>query len=70
MRPPDKQESRSIHRMYVLRLWRDGPRSPWRASVKPVSTGKETHFANLENLCVFLQTETATQAEEPRGDHQ
>jgi hypothetical protein len=66
MYPPDKKELRALHRMYVLHLWRDGPVSPWRASVKAVAEGKEMHFASLENLCVFLQTETAPEAEGPR----
>lgn len=67
MHPPDKKESQPIHRLYVLRLWREGASAPWRASVKQASTGKETHFANLESLCVYLQSETAPETDDAAG---
>jgi hypothetical protein len=39
---------------YLIRLWRDSPQEPWRASAKHVPTRQEHHFANPEKLFLFL----------------
>lgn len=44
-------------RLYVLRLWRNGPAAPWRASVRHALTGAEKHFADVDKLCAFLRAE-------------
>ena len=49
--PPDSHA-------YLLRLWRDGPDEPWRASVKLVADGRELHFASPEKLFLFLHEQT------------
>jgi hypothetical protein len=39
---------------FLVRMWRDGPHEPWRASVKTVSGGREIHFVSPEKLFLFL----------------
>jgi hypothetical protein len=54
---------------YLLRLWRDHTRSPWRAVVIDVARpGEHQHFATLEALFAFLaaQTDPAPPAHEQR----
>jgi hypothetical protein len=43
---------------FLVRLWRDSPQEPWRASVKEVTNGREFFFASLEKLFLFLYTQT------------
>ena len=43
---------------YLIRLWRAGPREPWRATAKHVPSGREVHFASLEKLFLFLHEQT------------
>ena len=42
---------------YLVRLWRDGRQSGWRASLQQVRTGQTHHFARPEALWAFLQAE-------------
>lgn len=42
------------YQVYLLRLWRDAPALPWRATLLLALTGEERHFATLEALFVFL----------------
>jgi hypothetical protein len=44
---------------YLVRLWRDSPQEPWRASAKEVANGRERFFASPENLFLFLYAQTA-----------
>ena len=47
------------HASYLLRLWRDHARSPWRAMVIDVARpGEHQHFATLEALFAFLTAQT------------
>lgn len=43
---------------FLVRLWRDGPDEPWRASAKEVANGREFFFASLEKLFLFLYAQT------------
>jgi hypothetical protein len=43
---------------FLVRLWRDGPHEPWRASAKEVANGHEFFFASLEKLFLFLYAHT------------
>jgi hypothetical protein len=43
---------------FLVRLWRDGPQEPWRASVKAVANGREFFFASPEKLFLFLYAQT------------
>ena len=47
------------YQSFLVRLWRDSPSAPWRASAQNILTGEEQRFANLESLFVFLQSQTA-----------
>ena len=49
---------------YLLRLWRNGPQQPWRASMQCTATGEFHQFAALEYLFHFLQAQ-APQDEAP-----
>ncbi len=43
---------------YLLRMWRDGPQRPWRASMHCVATGTLHYFADITHLVSFLQAQT------------
>ncbi len=49
---------------YLVRLWRDHPHAPWRATAQCVQTGVTHHFVDLAALNGFLQTQT-TEADGP-----
>jgi hypothetical protein len=52
---------------YLLRLWREHPVAPMRATLVPVATpAAQQHFADLEALCAFLQAQAG---EEPNGQN-
>ena len=44
---------------FLVRLWRDGPQEPWRASAKHVYSRREYHFASPEKLFLFLHEQTS-----------
>jgi hypothetical protein len=41
---------------YLLRLWQEGPDSPWRALLRSVTTKEEYLFHDLAGLVAFLET--------------
>lgn len=43
---------------YLVRLWQESPRAPWRASAQCASTGTKFYFATLTELFVFLESQT------------
>jgi len=43
---------------FLLRLWRDGEMSSWRATLENPHNGKKYGFADLKNLFDFLIKET------------
>jgi hypothetical protein len=45
---------RSDYHAYLLRVWRDGPQAPWRASLQRTTTEQMYHFATIEALFAFL----------------
>lgn len=49
--PRNEQEERHS---YLLRLWRDGSKEAWRASLQSVQTGERHMFADLDSLVAFL----------------
>lgn len=49
----------SRYHAYMVRLWQDGPYATWRASAQCVQSGKVLRFADVEQLFVFLATQTA-----------
>ena len=46
--------SRPDYQSYLLRLWRDGPQYPWRASLQSTATEQIYHFPNVEAMLAFL----------------
>jgi hypothetical protein len=55
-------ESSDYH-AYLLRIWREEPAAPWRASLENAHTGERCSFATMELLFLFLNQQT--QAERP-----
>jgi len=54
--PPVKQNDQrgDGHQSYLLRLWRSGADSGWRASLQSVQSGERHMFADLDSLLAFL----------------
>ena len=46
------------YQAYLLRLWRDGPRNRWRASLQSTKAGDTQLFADVQSLLNFLQSQT------------
>ena len=42
------------YQSYMLRLWREAPESPYRASLQATTNGKHLAFADLTTLFAFL----------------
>ncbi len=42
---------------YLLRVWRDNPDHPWRASLQSTITEEKILFADLQKLLAFLLDE-------------
>ena len=53
------------YRAYLVRFWQDGPNTSWRAFAKNVLTQNEHHFASLEELFVFLQSQAIVDQDRP-----
>jgi hypothetical protein len=64
---PTASEPANYH-SFLLRLWRDGPQRPWRASMHSTTTGTQHYFANLMHLHAFLQAHTEGGREFHRED--
>jgi steroid delta-isomerase-like uncharacterized protein len=47
----------SLYHSYLLRLWRDSPHSPWRASLQSAATEAMQHFATVDELWSFLMAQ-------------
>ena len=50
------------YRAYLLRLWQaqgDDGRPIWRAALEDAPSGERRGFADLAELCAFLETQTA-----------
>jgi hypothetical protein len=50
---------------YLLRLWRDGEASPWRASLEPPGGAEIKTFPSLAALVEFLETQTGERLGQP-----
>ena len=54
------------YRVYLLRLWQaegNSGRLVWRAALEDARTGERRGFADLAQLCAFLEAQTAAWAE-------
>ena len=47
------------HQSYLLRLWRNSPAEPWRASLCNTLTGAQLHFADPVQVFSFLDEQMA-----------
>ncbi|MEZ4866003.1 MAG: hypothetical protein R3C14_32105 [Caldilineaceae bacterium] len=54
----------STYQSYLLRLWRDTPNSPWRASLQSSATEALQHFATVDELWTFLMAQMAVQEDD------
>jgi hypothetical protein len=57
----------STYQSYMLRLWRDHPRTPWQASLQSTATEHIYHFADLEQMWAFLQTQLGVDRDDPKA---
>ena len=56
MQPPDtNQLTPADYHAGLLRLWRDGPGGPWRASLQDAESGERIGFADLAHLFAYLR---------------
>jgi hypothetical protein len=51
------------YQSYLLRLWRDDARGPWRASLQSTATGQMRFFADAGEVWGFIQTQLAMDGE-------
>jgi hypothetical protein len=49
----------SCYRAYLLRLWRDGPGAPWRASLEVPGGEAPVRFGTVGTLFAFLRDQLA-----------
>ena len=55
--------SRPLSQSYLLRLWRERPSAPVRATIIAVGQPQaQRHFADLEGLCAFLHAQADQEA--------
>jgi hypothetical protein len=52
------KRERESYQAYLLRIWRDNEKSPWRAMLESTHTGCRHNFADVEQLISFLLAET------------
>jgi len=62
------QTSYHLYQAYLLRLWRETPNSPLRASLQASGSDERHHFTSLESLLAFLADQG--QADRNAGQHQ
>jgi hypothetical protein len=55
------------YQSYLLRLWRENPQGPWRASLQSTSTEQVYAFGSLDQLWAFLMSYAATDGQAPRA---
>lgn len=60
-----KDSQQTDYQAYLLRLWRDGQQTPWRAMVEDPHTGQKQSFASLPHLFAFLERQIDTPVELP-----
>lgn len=55
------------YQSFMLRLWREAPGTPYRASLQATTNGDQVAFADLSTLFTFL-TQLESQATPPHLD--
>lgn len=51
---PEQSADGRRSQLYLLRLWCEEARAPWRLSLRPANGGEAIGFADLDDLVVFL----------------
>ena len=56
--------SRPLSQSYLLRLWRERPGAPMRATIIAVGQPEaQRHFADLDAACAFLRAQAEQEAD-------
>ena len=50
---------------YLLRLWREDPRVPWRALLHSTATGQAQLFSDVERMWAYLNAQMAGERDDP-----
>jgi hypothetical protein len=50
---------------YMLRLWREGPYAPWRASLHSTATGQVHLFGDVERMWAYLNAQMGDEQDDP-----
>jgi hypothetical protein len=50
---------------YMLRLWREEPRAPWRASLHSTATGQIHLFGDVERMWAYLNAQMEGERDGP-----
>ena len=58
----------SRYQAYLLRLWRDGPGTPWRGSLEVPSGAAAVRFGTVAALFAYLRDQLADPDPEPDPD--
>ncbi len=45
------------YQSYLLRLWQETPKTPWRVSLQPTGSDKRIGFSDLEDLVGFIEAQ-------------
>jgi hypothetical protein len=52
---PETSSQPFSYQSYLLRVWREAPEGPWRASLENATSGEKRAFAQLEDLIDYLR---------------
>lgn len=47
-------DSSPDYHAYLIRMWRIGPKGPWRVSLEDARTGEWLGFAGIAEVCAYL----------------
>lgn len=61
---PPKAEQ--YYHSYLVRVWQDGPQTPWRVLAQSIQSGETIHFADLEGFFAFLRAQTIVLPDDAR----
>jgi hypothetical protein len=60
-----QRRAKRRYHSYLLRLWKDGDHTPWRASLEDPHNGTQLNFAELKQLIAYLEKETGEELARP-----
>lgn len=70
-----EENQTQVHRLslnrqaFLLRIWREDGRSPWRILLQSASTGERQTFTNLHTFFAHIETMTACPQATPPQSH-